>query len=109
MTEAQANYDAVEILDGLGVANFSVAGHDWGANMAGMLAAGWPDRVDRIAMLSSPPALGGLPPPNLRHARLQWYHWFQAAAVPALVRVISRRVSVWFAEMTRPQPQPGRG
>jgi pimeloyl-ACP methyl ester carboxylesterase len=29
-------------------------------------------------LLSSPPALGGLPPPDLRHARLQWYHWFQA-------------------------------
>jgi pimeloyl-ACP methyl ester carboxylesterase len=70
--------DAVEMLDGLGVANFSVVGHDWGANMAGMLAAGWPDRVARIAMLSSPPALGGLPHPSLRHARLQWYHWFQA-------------------------------
>jgi pimeloyl-ACP methyl ester carboxylesterase len=70
--------DAVEMLDDLGVANFSVGGHDWGANMAGMLAAGWPDRVARIAMLASPPALGGLPSPDLRHARLQWYHWFQA-------------------------------
>jgi len=70
--------DAIEMLDGLGVGRFSIAGHDWGANVAGMLAAGWPGRVDRIAMLSSPPALGGLPPPDLRHARLQWYHWFQA-------------------------------
>lgn len=70
--------DTIEMLDSLGVAKFSAAGHDWGANMTGMLAAGWPERVERIAMLSSPPALGGLPPPNFRHARLQWYHWFQA-------------------------------
>lgn len=70
--------DAIEMLDGLSVEKFSVAGHDWGANMAGMLAVGWPERLDRIAMLSSPPALGGLPPPDLRHARLQWYHWYQA-------------------------------
>ena len=70
--------DTVEMLDCLGVESFSVAGHDWGANMAGMLAVGWPERVDRIAMLSSPPALGGLPRPSLWHARLQWYHWFQA-------------------------------
>ena len=70
--------DTIEMMDGLGVPSFSVAGHDWGANMAGMLAVGWPGRVGRIAMLSSPPALGGLPPQNLRHARLQWYHWFQA-------------------------------
>jgi pimeloyl-ACP methyl ester carboxylesterase len=60
------------------VSDFVVAGHDWGANVSGMLAVGWPERVRRIAMLSSPPALGGLPAPSLRHARLQWYHWFQA-------------------------------
>jgi pimeloyl-ACP methyl ester carboxylesterase len=34
-------------------------------------------------MLSSPPALGGLASPNLRHARLQWYHWFQATKLGA--------------------------
>jgi pimeloyl-ACP methyl ester carboxylesterase len=70
--------DAIELLDALGIEEFSVAGHDWGANMAAMLAVGWPDRVTRIAVLSSPPALGGLPPPAFWHARLQWYHWFQA-------------------------------
>jgi pimeloyl-ACP methyl ester carboxylesterase len=70
--------DVIEMLEALRVDRFSVAGHDWGANMAGMLAVGWPGRMDRIAMLSSPPALGGLPPPDLWHARLQWYHWFQA-------------------------------
>ena len=29
-------------------------------------------------MLSSPPRLGGLAIPPFWHARLQWYHWFQA-------------------------------
>lgn len=32
--------DAIEMLDCLGVEKFSVAGHDWGANIAGMLAVG---------------------------------------------------------------------
>jgi pimeloyl-ACP methyl ester carboxylesterase len=77
--------DAIEMLDGLDVKTFAVAGHDWGANMAGMLAVGWPERVVRIAMLSSPPALGGLPPPDLWHARLQWYHWFQATKCGAQI------------------------
>jgi pimeloyl-ACP methyl ester carboxylesterase len=36
--------DVIQMLDVLGIAAFSVAGHDWGSNMAGMLAAGWPDR-----------------------------------------------------------------
>jgi pimeloyl-ACP methyl ester carboxylesterase len=70
--------DAIELLDGLGVGTFSVAGHDWGANIAEMLAVGWPDRVERIAMLSTPSRLGGLKTPPLWHARRQWYHWFQA-------------------------------
>src|ERR1700678_692788 len=52
--------DAIEMLDLLGIDRFSVAGHDWGANMAEMLAVGWPERVGRIAMLSTPPRLGGL-------------------------------------------------
>lgn len=70
--------DMIEMLDILRVERFSIAGHDWGANMAALTAVGWPDRVERIAMLSSPPRLGGLPPLPLSHARLQWYHWFQA-------------------------------
>lgn len=70
--------DAIEMLDALGVKQFSVAGHDWGSNMTEMLAIGWPDRIARIAMLSTPPRLGGLPKPPFWHAKLQWYHWFQA-------------------------------
>lgn len=70
--------DTIELLDGLGIARCSIAGHDWGANMAEMLAVGWPGRIDRIAMLSTPSRLGGLKTPPFWHARLQWYHWFQA-------------------------------
>jgi pimeloyl-ACP methyl ester carboxylesterase len=70
--------DMIELLDGLGIATFAVAGHDWGANMAEMLAVGWPDRVGRIAMLSTPSRLGGPKTPPFWHAQLQWYHWFQA-------------------------------
>jgi pimeloyl-ACP methyl ester carboxylesterase len=70
--------DVIEMLNVLGVAKFSIAGHDWGSNMAETLAVGWPDRVDRIAMLSTPPRLGGVPNSPFWHARLQWYHWLQA-------------------------------
>jgi pimeloyl-ACP methyl ester carboxylesterase len=72
--------DAIEMLDALGVEDFYVAGHDWGANIAEMLAVGWPKRVSRIAMLSTPSRLGGLKTPPFWHARLQWYHWFQATS-----------------------------
>ncbi len=67
---------AIEMLDAPGIQRFSVAGHDWGANIAEMLAVGWPNRVERIAMLSTPPRLGVLSLPAIL-ARTQWYHWFQ--------------------------------
>jgi pimeloyl-ACP methyl ester carboxylesterase len=70
--------DAIALLNGLQIENFSIAGHDWGSNMAEAMAAGWPDRVGKIAMLSTPPRLGGLNTPPFWHAQRQWYHWFQA-------------------------------
>ena len=72
--------DVIALLDKLGIEHFAVAGHDWGSNIAEALAVGWPDRVRRIAMLSTPPRLGGMPTPPFWHAQLEWYHWFMATA-----------------------------
>lgn len=66
-------------MDALGIERFFVVGHDWGSNVAEGLAVGWPERVTRIAMLSTPSRLGGLATPPFDIARLYWYHWFQAA------------------------------
>ena len=70
--------DAMAFMDALKVRRFGVAGHDWGSNTAEAMAVGWPKRVRRLAMLSSPPRLGGLATPSFEHAQLEWYHWFQA-------------------------------
>ena len=75
--------DAIALMDALGIESFFVAGHDWGSNMAEGLAIGWPHRVKRIAMLSSPPRLGGVPTPSFEQAQRQWYHWFQATKTGA--------------------------
>ena len=72
--------DMIALLDGLGIARFGVAGHDWGANIGEALAVGWPERVERLAMLATPPRLGGMPTPPFWHAQRQWYHWFMATA-----------------------------
>ncbi len=72
--------DMIALMNGLGVDRFAVAGHDWGSNIAEALAVGWPDRLERIAMLSTAPRLGGLQTPPFWHAQLLWYHWFQATA-----------------------------
>ena len=70
--------DAIALMDALSIERFSVAGHDWGSNMAEALAIGWPQRILRIVMLSTPPRLGGMPTPAFAQAQRQWYHWFQA-------------------------------
>ena len=72
--------DAIALLDALRLETISVAGHDWGSNIAEALAVGWPARINRIAMLSTPPRLGGMPTPPFAQVRRQWYHWFQATA-----------------------------
>ena len=72
--------DMIALLDALGIDRFMVAGHDWGSNTAEALAVGWPDRVERLAMLSTPPRLGGMPTPPFEQTQRQWYHWFMATA-----------------------------
>ncbi len=72
--------DMIALLDALGINRFLVAGHDWGSNTAEALAVGWPDRVERMAMLSTPPRLGGMPTPPFEQTQRQWYHWFMATA-----------------------------
>jgi pimeloyl-ACP methyl ester carboxylesterase len=69
--------DAIALLDRLGIEAFSVAGHDWGSNIAEALAVGWPDRVDSLAMLSTPSQLGGTVVPTSRQSRPEWWsRWF---------------------------------
>ena len=70
--------DMIALLDALGIEKLAVIGHDWGANIAEALAVGWPDRIERIAMLATPPRLGGTPTPPFEQAQRYWYHWFMA-------------------------------
>lgn len=70
--------DMHALLEALGIAKISVVGHDWGANIAEAMAVGWPELVERIALLATPPRLGGMPTPPFWHAQREWYHWFMA-------------------------------
>ncbi|WP_093004421.1 alpha/beta hydrolase [Rhizobium sp. NFR07] len=70
--------DAIALMDALGIDTFSVVGHDWGSNIAEGLAVGWPQRVERMALISSLPRMGGLKTPSFRQAQRYWYHWFMA-------------------------------
>jgi pimeloyl-ACP methyl ester carboxylesterase len=47
--------DVLALLDALGLDRVRLAGHDWGAFVAQLLAAGAPQRVDRVLVLDVPP------------------------------------------------------
>jgi len=69
--------DVIDLADALGVTNFEVAGHDWGARAAYCLAALFPSRVNKIATIALAfQPRGEFPIPSFPQARLLWYQWF---------------------------------
>lgn len=70
--------DAIDLADALGIERFAVAGHDWGARIAYVLAAAFPKRVSEIAAMSVGWQPGELATPNLEQVRHYWYQWFMA-------------------------------
>jgi pimeloyl-ACP methyl ester carboxylesterase len=73
--------DVVGVLDALGVEQADVAGHDWGASLAWVMAMFVPDRVGRLAAVSvgHPRAYAAA---GLEQWRASWYMlWFQFPGV----------------------------
>jgi pimeloyl-ACP methyl ester carboxylesterase len=71
--------DAADLADVLGIAQFDVIGHDWGARAAYTLAALFPQRLRRMAALAlayQPRGVFGLP--DFSQARRFWYQWFMS-------------------------------
>ncbi|KXU31457.1 MULTISPECIES: alpha/beta fold hydrolase [Sphingobium] len=46
--------DAVDLMDAVGVADFHLVGHDWGGQIAWLLAAAHPERIRTLSILSRP-------------------------------------------------------
>lgn len=70
--------DVLDLADTLNHKTFAVVGHDWGARIAYVLAAIYPERAARICALSVGWQPGELPTPDLEQARKYWYQWFMA-------------------------------
>jgi len=69
--------DALDLADAVGLSNFAVVGHDWGARVAYILAALFPKRIDAVvgvALAFQPRGAFVLPP--FSQARRFWYQWF---------------------------------
>jgi pimeloyl-ACP methyl ester carboxylesterase len=68
--------DALALADALGLDQFAVVGHDWGARVAYGLAAVVPDRLSAIAALALPyQSRGEFVMPGFSQARAFWYQW----------------------------------
>ena len=65
--------DVVGIVDALGIERFRLIGHDWGAALAWAMASFMPDRVDRMAALSSPHPETLFPIASAEQARMSYY------------------------------------
>lgn len=70
--------DALDLADALKLERFAVVGHDWGARIAYVLAAVFPERVTRIVPMSVGWQPGELATPGLEQVRKYWYQWFMA-------------------------------
>jgi pimeloyl-ACP methyl ester carboxylesterase len=70
--------DALDFMSAVGIERFAVVGHDWGARVAYILAALFPERVTHCAPLSVAWTPGEMQTPPLEQARAFWYQWFMA-------------------------------
>jgi pimeloyl-ACP methyl ester carboxylesterase len=65
--------DLVGILDALGIDKADIVAHDWGAAVAWITAAAYPNRVRRLVVLSVPHPVA---PFTLRQREMAWYMLF---------------------------------
>jgi pimeloyl-ACP methyl ester carboxylesterase len=74
-------FDAIDLLDALGIERAVVGGFDWGARSAGIVAALWPERVRALVAVSGyligDPAVNRRPLPPA--AELSWWYQFYFA------------------------------
>jgi pimeloyl-ACP methyl ester carboxylesterase len=78
--QAALAVDVIALMDALGIETAIVAGFDWGARSADIVAALWPERCDGLVSVSGyligSQAAARVPPPE---AELQWWHQYYFA------------------------------
>ena len=104
--------DVLGLLDALGIERAAaVVGHDWGGQIAWLLAMEHPDRLRRLAVLAAPhpariPAMGRDPRQRLRLAWTRGLHtdlvpeWVLRAGGHRALRALIRRASSRFGAVT---------
>jgi pimeloyl-ACP methyl ester carboxylesterase len=104
--------DVAAILDACDAETAHVVGHDWGAAVAWLTAIAFPQRVERLTVISVPHPLAA---PTVRQYEMAWYQlFFQFAGVAeetiqhddwAWLRMFSRGdgdIAQWIEDLSRP-------
>jgi pimeloyl-ACP methyl ester carboxylesterase len=70
--------DAIDLLDHLGIEQVTLVGHDWGARAGYIVAALWPERVEKLVVASVGYETSIKPGDQLAPAQIHayWYQWF---------------------------------
>lgn len=68
--------DAKDFADALGLEKFTIVGHDWGGRAAYQFAANWPERLEKLIVVSV--AYGGSlnQPMSPEQLKAYWYIWY---------------------------------
>jgi pimeloyl-ACP methyl ester carboxylesterase len=76
---AALGQDVIDLADAIGLANFAVVGHDWGARAAYIASVLRPERVTRCVALSVGWGTNDPGQPlALQQVQNYWYHWYMA-------------------------------
>ncbi len=98
--------DVVEAMEHLGHTRFLIGSHDRGARVAHRLALGFPDRVEKLAILDIVPTIEHFERADMGFA-LGYYHWFWFAQPhPFPEVVINAAPEAWFHAHTSRGPKP---
>ena len=100
--------DIIGLVDAAGHQTAAVVGHDWGAAVTWHLAAHYPDRIRRVAILNvpHPRVMGRALPRKLRQLRKSWYVFF--FQLPWLPEAVARWRGWWLARQAlRRTSRPG--
>ena len=97
--------DIVGLMDALGHERFAVTGHDRGSYVAYRTALDHPDRVSRLVVMDSVPAVEALERCGAEFAAAWWHWWFFAQQEKPAERVICADPDTWYEAWTKNSPQ----
>ena len=86
----------VALLDVLGVRRASVVGHDRGGRVAHRMAAGWPERVDRLALLDLVPLPQSVERDDMAFALATYRAFWFAQAHPKPEALFQEEPKAWL-------------